>query len=308
MIMITVTLDAGHYAKYNHSPVTKGYYESERMWLLSKKLGEALTVLGCRVAYTRKDQTKDLEVYKRGKLSKGTDLFISLHSDGASSEDVSRVSVFAAFDNKNNAKVPAKMLADTVADTMGIKKRAVKTRVNSKGNNEYYGVMRGARNVGCPLYYIIEHGFHTNRHDSLWLMDDANLDMLAKAEAKTIMLYFSAQNAFDGLLYGFCAGIDIKDAVSTLKALGYDASAQKASGNIATGDVVYINGAAFKAIVMGDANGDGRINILDYTIARRIRLGMLKPDEYAVAALDFDGDGTVGDADVETIKNHIRRR
>lgn len=306
--MITVTLDAGHYAKYNHSPVTKGYYESERMWLLSQKLGTALTSLGCRVKYTRSDQTKDLEVYKRGKLSKGTDLFISLHSDGASSENVSRVSVFAAFDNKNNAKALAKMLADTVADTMGIKKRAVKTRVNSNGNNEYYGVMRGARNVGCPLYYIIEHGFHTNRHDSLWLMDDANLDILAKAEAKTIMLYFSAQKFFGDMLYGFCDGTDIVDAINTLKALGYDAKTEKTSGNIATGDVINIGGTSFKAIVMGDANGDGKINMLDYTIARRINLGMTKPDKYVVAALDFGGDGTVGDADVEAIKNHIQRR
>ena len=306
--MITVTIDAGHYAKYNHSPVTKGYYESERMWVLSRKLGKALESLGCRVVYTRKDQAKDLEVYKRGKLSKGTDLFISLHSDGASDENISRVSVFAAFDNKNNAKVLAKMLADTVADTMQIKKRAVKTRINSKGDNEYYGVMRGARNVGCPLYYIIEHGFHTNRHDSLWLMGDDNLDMLAKAEARAVMLYFSAQNAFDGLLYGFCAGTRIGDAINTLKAFGYDASTQKAYETaVATGDAFYIGDKLYTAVVMGDANGDGKINMLDYTLARRVRLKMLKPDKYVISALDFDGDGEVNDSDTDTLKRLIQR-
>lgn len=306
--MITVTLDAGHYGRMNRSPVNKDYYESERMWVLSQYLRRELESLGCRVRMTRAEQDKDLAVCKRGKRSEGTDLFLSLHSDACDSEKVSRVGVFYAFDDRNGASRLATMLAKTVADVMSIKKYAAKTRISSNRRTEYYGVMRGARNVGCPLYYIIEHGFHTNMRDSTWLMDDQNLMALARAEARTVMLYLSVIGVSDGLLYGFSPMTDTEKAVSYLSFLGYNATVSgKSSRYIATGNTVTVDGEKLTAVVMGDVNGDGRSNIVDYTLARRFLMRISCLSRAQMAAADTDGDGNVTLSDVNAIRERLTR-
>lgn len=41
---------------------------------------------------------------------------------------------------------------------------------------------------------ILEHGFHTHSKTVRWLLDDNNLDALARAEAQTIAEYFSGES------------------------------------------------------------------------------------------------------------------
>ena len=64
------------------------------------------------------------------------------------------------------------------------------TRKSEKGDWEYYGVLRGADDAGCPLFYIVENSFHTNPKSTEWLLKDENLKKLAQAQAKTIADYF----------------------------------------------------------------------------------------------------------------------
>jgi len=54
---------------------------------------------------------------------------------------------------------------------------------------DWYGVNRGAADVGVPSI-ILEHSFHTNYRSTLWLSQDANLRLLAVAEAKVIADYY----------------------------------------------------------------------------------------------------------------------
>lgn len=185
-----ILLDAGHYANYNQSPIVNEYWESRRMWVLCEYLAEELLKYGFCVEKTRSDSEKDMSVVSRGKKAKDFDLFVSLHSNAASSEKVDRVSVYAPYDNINNSHDLAARLALTVASVMKVSEGRVKTRKSEKGEWEYYGVLRGAREVGCPLYYIIEHSFHTNERAALWLMSDANLRRIAVAEAYVIASYF----------------------------------------------------------------------------------------------------------------------
>lgn len=189
---IKIMLDAGHYGSYNQSPVCPKYYESKQMWKLHILLKKHLEYFGFEVLQTRSDQGKDLGVTERGKLAKGCSLFLSLHSDASSSASVNRATAFYAFDDWNKASVLAKKLAAAIGDCMGVEGKT-KTRKSEKGEWDYYGVMFGARSVGCPLYYILEHSFHTNKASAEWLMSDSNLDKLAKAEAKAIAAYYGVK-------------------------------------------------------------------------------------------------------------------
>lgn len=195
MVMIKICLDAGHYGKYNQSPANKKYYESEAMWKLAEYLkAELLEYKDCEVITTRTEQEKDLALYSRGQKAKGYDLFISNHSNAVAKgidDKVDYVVVYRSYKNKNNADDLALRLAKAIAKTMGTKQTPrTATRKSEKGNWEYYGVLRGADDAGCPLFYIVENSFHTNPKSTEWLLIDKNLKNLAKVQAETIAEYF----------------------------------------------------------------------------------------------------------------------
>lgn len=186
---ISVCLDAGHYGKYNRSPVVPDYYESDMVWKLHLMQKEILERYGCRVITTRDNQSADRGLYDRGYTAKGCDLFISDHSNACSTESVDYPVVYRAYDNINNCNELALKLAEAVAAVMGTA-QAGRTAVRQGTSGEYYGVLRGARAAGLSNYYIVEHSFHTNQKATLWLRDDANLRELAEAECRVIAEYY----------------------------------------------------------------------------------------------------------------------
>lgn len=177
-----VCLDAGHYGNYNAGAV-KGYYESVRMWKLTELLAKELTDRGITVIKTRSNQATDLALTSRGKKAKGCDLFLSMHSNAAGAESVDYPVAYVPLNGTGTAI--GQKLADIVADVMGtVQKGRTATRKGSVGA-DYYGVIRGAVAVGVTGV-ILEHSFHTNPKAAAWLMNDANLAKLAKAEADCI--------------------------------------------------------------------------------------------------------------------------
>lgn len=195
MSKIKICLDAGHVgSKYNQSPVVKTYYESTMNWKLHLKLKDELEARGFEVITTRADIDTDLGVYERGAASKGCNVFISIHSNACSTESVDYPVVYRAYDNLNDVDVLALQIAKKIGELMGTNQAGrTATRKNSAGG-EYYGVLRGARAVGTPFYMLIEHSFHTNTAATKWLSVDANLDMLAVAEAELLADYFGVKD------------------------------------------------------------------------------------------------------------------
>ena len=126
----------------------------------------------------------------------------------------------------------------------------IKTQKSEKGDWEYYSVLYGARNVGCPFYYIIEHSFHTNKKAALWLLEDENLKKLAVAEAKVIADYFGFSKPKKG-------DVDM-------------------NGQIDKDDYLLVKRAVMKRETLseeqkklGDMNENGRIDTVDYAILKR---------------------------------------
>ncbi len=187
-------LDAGHYGKYNRSPCDKKYYESERMWLLHKMLGDALLKRGHTVGYTRKEQKKDLEVYQRGKKAKGYDLFLSCHSNavggGQMDKSVDYPKVYRSVCSDSDSVLLAQKLSDAVALTMGCEDGGKSGTKKGSDGKDYLGVLRGAAAVGCKYAYLVEHSFHTHPAATAFLLSDENICRLAIAEAEVIDQFF----------------------------------------------------------------------------------------------------------------------
>ena len=200
MSKVKVCLDAGHVgSNYNQSPVVKSYFESAMVWALHLKLKAQLEARGFEVVTTRPDIDTDLTVYKRGTASKGCDLFLSLHSNACGTESIDYPVVYRAYDNQGGADTLALKIARKIGELMGTTQAGrTATRKNSSGG-EYYGVLRGARAVGTPLYMLVEHSFHTNTKATKWLSVDANLDKLAVAEAELLAEHFGTQAPPEGV-------------------------------------------------------------------------------------------------------------
>ncbi len=208
MSKIKVCLDAGHYDKYNQSPVVPKYYESDMAWKLHLKLKKYLEEYGIEVCTTRTKQKKDLGLTARGMTAKGCDLFISIHSNAATKESVDYPIAFVPING--SADKLGEQLASCIEQVMGTKQRGrAEPKKSEKGNWDYYSVINGATSVGVPGI-ILEHSFHTNTKATKWLMVDSNLNKLAKAEAEVIASYFNI------------AKKEIKTAVVDLPVLSLD--------------------------------------------------------------------------------------
>lgn len=206
--MYKVCIDAGHFAKYNRCPGNPNYYESEVMWKLHLLLKNYLETMGIEVVTTRSNASKDLELHKRGQKAKGCDLFLSLHTNAVGStmnESIDYVAIYHLTEDTTTkaddiSKEFAKIIAPVISDLMGVKQgHKVLTRKSSNDrngdgmfNDNYYGVLHGARLANVPGL-ILEHSFHTNSAVVKWLLDENNLDKLAKAEAECIATYLKGE-------------------------------------------------------------------------------------------------------------------
>lgn len=199
-----VCIDAGHYGKYNRCPANSNYYESDMVWKLHLLQKKYLEQLGIEVITTRPAQAQDLALNARGTASKGCDLFISDHSNAVGNgmnETVDYVAVYHLVNDTTTicddvSKAIAEKIAPVIAQVMGTKQgyRVVTRKSDNDRNGDgmmndnYYGVLNGARQVGTPGL-ILEHSFHTNSVAVAWLLNDNNLDKLARAEAECIASY-----------------------------------------------------------------------------------------------------------------------
>ena len=195
-----ICLDAGHYGKYNRSPVNSKYYESDMTWKLHLLLKTELEKRGFEVVTTRTNQSADLGLEARGRKSKGCCLFLSLHSNASSntSADNSWACCLVPDSKTGIDEISAdlgKKLADKVTGIMtGKSNSGYVYRRAGNGGTDYYGVLRGAKSVGTPAI-LMEHGFHTNIQNTEFLLDDENLKKIAVAEADIIAEYFKVRTS-----------------------------------------------------------------------------------------------------------------
>jgi hypothetical protein len=160
-------------------------------WKLHLKLKACLEEYGIEVITTRTNQIENISLSTRGKKAEGCNLFLSIHSNAVGEKVNETVDYPIAFVPINgSADQLGKLLAECVEQTMKTKQTSKsESKKSTKGNWDYYSVINGAVSVGVPGI-ILEHSFHTNTRATKWLLEDSNLNKLAKAEAEVIAKYF----------------------------------------------------------------------------------------------------------------------
>ena len=195
-----ICIDAGHSGlKYNKG-VSAGYYESAVMWDYHKLLKAELEKYGVEVVTTRTDINENPSLEKRGNTAKGCELFISCHSnaygytDQNQADKTTRTCVYYSIPHADKTKGVATAIANALAElfkefdpnTYG---KTYTRQYPNKPNVDYYGVIRGASNVGVGGL-IVEHSFHTARPYCEWAMKEGNLQRMAEVEARAIAEYY----------------------------------------------------------------------------------------------------------------------
>lgn len=278
---IKILLDPGHFGKVNPYYVLRpaiDYSEAEMTWKLHQYLKAELESYGFEVGVTRTDPNKDLDVVLRGKMAKGYDLFLSLHSNACGTPSVNRAVMccyqdLTGTDIDDKSKAIGITLGETIQKTMGltgyqIYQRKISSDRDGDGelNDEYYGVLYGARLQKVPAV-IVEHSFHTNPEAAKWLYNEANLKKLAENEAKALAEYYSLNKR----LIGDVNNDRETNSLDASLILKYDAG------------LINLNDEDLKA---GDVNQDGETNSLDASLILKHDAGLIditeqKPKEEA---------------------------
>ena len=208
---LLVVIDPGHTGNTYNAGAVKGYYESKAVYDLSLYEKTALEKRGIDVILTR-ERNQDPGLYERGQMAvkKGNGyanvLFESNHTDAFNGK-VCGVTVVRSAHLPGSEKLAEKMI-DAIVKVMkpstGITyNRGVVTKTQSNGA-DWYGVIRGAvsgaasqgqaKNGPVRYDYIVEHGFHDNPKECLFLSKQENLKAIAEAKAAAIAEYFGIGN------------------------------------------------------------------------------------------------------------------
>lgn len=220
---INICLDPGHYLGCNSNGT---YSEGTQMLLLGMKLRSCLTSFtskGVPFANVRITRTgsassetftsgvvseltipdKNTALRTRGVYAKGCDFFISLHTNAMSNWNETNMWAAYSFPNLTALGSPsdyelAFKLGQTASRTIAPNGVPVESRspfgkanvIDRRSDGvTHYKVLRGADSVGVPGI-LLEQSFHTNPAVRGWLMADANLNTLARAEAVTILRHY----------------------------------------------------------------------------------------------------------------------
>lgn len=201
MNKFNITLDPGHVYGYNKGIVVS-YAEGTKMYYFAQYLKLELEKTGLfNVGITRKDIMEDLSLPRRGQIAieNKSDIFISLHSDAFSTSNAIGVSVFRSIKRPESQEL-GEILGKGIAEFMKLDTGVTQFRgcvtkryTDNKGvEQDYYGVIRNSvmSDEYVEYSFIIEHGFHTNLKECMYLNDVPNLKELAKYEAGLLYDYF----------------------------------------------------------------------------------------------------------------------
>ncbi|NLC43674.1 MAG: hypothetical protein GX783_05270 [Clostridiales bacterium] len=230
--MIRILVDPGHAWNGNPYPTQKGYYEGTQMWRLAQFLQPELEKRGFYVKNTRPNLRDFHDVADRGKMAKGFDLVVSLHSNAlaprsdGSHEKTTGTVIFRTISTPE-IKALGDDMGNRISKLMGHHYRGTQVWESaSRKGEDRNSVLRNAIRVGCKAGLLVEHGFHTNVRDAAFLVVDENLKKLAVAEAEAISNFYGNGKKEGELMLTRTlrhgdSGEDVKLVQEFLKARGY---------------------------------------------------------------------------------------
>ncbi len=184
-----IVIDPGHGGQDRSNRGPTGYIEADGVLDIGLKLRKLLEDEGYLVKMTR-ERDDTVSLIKRAEIANSwqADLFLSLHTNAATSTSANGIETFHSYNgvdgsqHREEAQQVARIIQQHLVNITGFRDRGIKTRVveNTSSSNygrDYYSVLR---NTKMPAL-IIEMGFHTNFKEEALLKTNEFRQKLAEA-------------------------------------------------------------------------------------------------------------------------------
>lgn len=253
---VTVCIDPGH-GGTNMGAQYNGRNEKDITMTVANAMYAYLTKFeGINVIMTRTSDA-ELSLQQRCDVAKasGASFMFCLHFNAAN--DHSRYGcenwISAFGDNYAKGMSFATIETNALAQS-GILNRGVKTKLNSAGNADYYGIIKHCDDYGIPSV-IIEHCYVDNANDSAHCTTNDQLAKLGVIDATSVAEYFGLKSSSLGIDYsGY-----VKPAVNPVSVCYPDTTAPDAC-SIALASV----DSSHKSAVVNVASFDKQSKVLYY--------------------------------------------
>lgn len=181
----SITLDAGHGGKDSGAVGLKGLREKDVALAVTLRLGSMLSAAGMAVNYTRTDD-RFLELYERADLANeaGSELFLSIHCNSASSRGASGFEVFTA-PGQTDADELATMLFVDYARKFPSKLKRIDDKDGDPDKEANFLVLRRTRMPAA----LFELDFISSPSVEAWLADELNQIAMAEALCDGVLRY-----------------------------------------------------------------------------------------------------------------------
>lgn len=239
---IVICIDPGH-GGTNGGAMYNGCWEKDLTLQIANAMYQELSLYeGVTVVMTRTADV-DLSLEQRAQIAaaSGADFLYSIHLNASPSHNLFGSEVWVSAYGNHYAKGMSfgNIALQQLSADVGVYPRGVKTKMNSRGTGDYYGVINNARLHGVTAA-IIEHCHMDEAHDKDFYMKEGALQKLGKADATAVAKYYGLKSSALGVDYSSYQYVQYPNAktphmqdmtdpeVSQIELISYD----KSSGRV----------------------------------------------------------------------------
>lgn len=199
---IVIVIDPGHGGENNGTTENGVLEKSMNMTTALAMYEELLKYEGIEVYLIHTDDI-DMSLKERAEFasSKDADFLFSIHYNASVNHNLFGSEVWIpAFPPYNAYGYQFGYLHMQKMQEMGLFNRGVKTKLNSKGDKDYYGIIRESAALNIPAV-IIEHCHVDEERDFQFFDSEEDLIAFGKADALSVAKYFGLKSTILGVDY-----------------------------------------------------------------------------------------------------------
>lgn len=200
---VVICIDPGH-GGTNEGAQYNGLKEKDLTLQIANAMYQELSLYeGVTVVMTRTSDV-DVSLEQRAQIAAdtGADFLYSIHLNASPNHNLFGAEVWVSAYGNYYAKGMSfgNIELQQLAGDIGVYSRGVKTKMNSRGNGDYYGVINYARSKGVAAA-IIEHCHMDEAHDNDFYRKEGALERLGKADATAVAKYYGLKSTVLGTDY-----------------------------------------------------------------------------------------------------------
>lgn len=199
---IVIVIDPGH-GGINEGTTENGFQEKSMTMTTAMAMYEELCKYDNVEVYLTRTADVNLSLEERAQYAKSVDadFLFSIHYNASLCHEMYGTEVWiSAYAPYNAYGYQFGCVQMETMQDMGLFLRGIKTRLNDKGDADYYGIIRESAALSVPAA-IIEHCHVDQKNDVPFCDSEEDLIAFGKADARSVAKYFGLKSSELGVDY-----------------------------------------------------------------------------------------------------------